>query len=228
MKIVGGLVDKIRSQSAIQQRHFNPYLNMAAHLSEILFTQQELKLNPDILKTRHPKDNLLVEIGCYFGKTLVELAFCNPSMHTLGVDITYKRVVKTALRIQKHQLSNASVALCDGLFLFKEILTDESLKGLCVFFPDPWLKLRQEKNRLLNEEFIELASRKIQKGGFFWLKTDQESYFLNTQFLLLKKGFILSECIYPNTLNEASYTTEFQNLFTKKNTPFFAGVYYKS
>lgn len=225
MKIVGGLIDKLRNHEEIQQRHFNPYLNLAMMFSDILFTQQELKSRSNIFTQTYA--NLIVEIGCYFGKTLVEIAERNPSLYVLGLDITYKRVVKTAMKIKQNQLNNASVALCDGFFLFKEILSNNSIKGLCIFFPDPWLKTNQKKHRLLNQEFISLVFEKLQSGGFFWLKTDQESYFLQTQFLLLQSGFIIAPQTPPKSLNDGVYTTEFQNLFTKQNTPFFEGVFLK-
>lgn len=227
MKIVGGLIDALRADGEILHRHFNPYLTVASELSDILFTQNELKTHPDILNKFTHDSNLVLEIGCYFGKTLVELATRNPNICVLGLDITYKRVVKTALKIKQHNLNNAFVGMCDGFFLLRDVLPKNSIHGLCVFFPDPWLKVRQGKNRLLNEDFIELAFEKIQKGGFFWLKTDQESYFLNTQFLLLQKGFIIDSFVPPKSLNEGSYTTEFQNLFIRKQTPFFEGVYLK-
>lgn len=227
MKVVGGLVDTLRQNGDIRHRHFNPYLTIASELSDILFTQNELKSNPDILNKLLNSSNLVVEIGCYFGKTLVELAIRNPNICVLGLDITYKRVVKTALRIKQNKLNNSFVGMCDGLFLLKDVLPKNIVHGLCVFFPDPWLKTRQGKNRLLNEEFIELAFEKIQKGGFFWLKTDQESYFLKTQFLLLQKGFIIDSFVPPKSLNEGSYITEFQNLFIRKQTPFFEGLYLK-
>lgn len=227
MKIVGSLVDALKTNRPMTLRHHNPYVEEAAAIGENLITQHELKTTPDILTTRQINKNLIIEVGCYFGKTLIELAQLNPNNSILGLDITYKRVVKTARRIKQSNLKNAHVALCDGTFLFKDILQNKTLKGVCIFFPDPWLKNKQGKNRLLNENFIDLLFDKLQPGGFFWLKTNHEPYFLNTQFLLSKKGFILDAAVPPHALNVGRYETEFQKLFTQKQIPFFEGVYLK-
>lgn len=225
MKRVGGLIDALKNGIPLKHRHSNPYLAEALTHSDILFTQNELQEKPETLKKFH--SNLIIEIGCYFGKTTTEIAQYNKEFSVLGLDITYKRVVKTARRIKKNYLNNACVALCEGYFLLNNFLEDESVTGICVFFPDPWLKPREQKNRLLNHDFSALLFKKIKSGGFFWLKTDQQEYFSQAEFHLLTNGFILHDKCPPECLYPGKYETEFQKMFTEKNVPFFEGVFLK-
>ena len=170
---------------------------------------------------------LIVEIGCYQGKTLIEMSSLNQTYNFLGLDITYKRVVKTARKIKREMLTNSHVAACDGRYLFEHVLADESILGLCVFFPDPWPKDRHEKNRLLNKEMVELIYRKLKPNGFFWFKTDHGLYYEAVHHKLLERGFHVSTGKQPSCLTNAPYETNFQKLFTEKKTPYFDKVYLK-
>ncbi len=227
MKNTGTLIDNLKSGDQLAYRHHNPYIAEALSYSEILFTKKELTASKGILQ-KAIDSNLIVEIGCYYGKTVCEIAVHNPQKSVLGIDITYKRAVKSARKIKRHNYRNAQIALCDGLSLCQRILPPNSIAGICVFFPDPWSKDKDEKKRLFNKEFVEAVFTVLKPNGFLWVKTDQKDYMENVQFLLNERGFILTKQKTPLSLNEAPYETEFQKLFTKKDVPFYQGIYLKA
>lgn len=58
----------------------------------------------------------------------------------------------------------------------RDMLEDNSLDGVHIFFPDPWRKARHHKRRLINESFLKLLVPKMKKGAYFHCATDWENY----------------------------------------------------
>jgi tRNA (guanine-N7-)-methyltransferase len=114
---------------------------------------------------------LHVEIGAGNGFFLRELARRNPSWNVLGIEIRYKRVVLCAKKIDGANLTNALIARYHAAYL-DDLFAPGSLAGLYVNHPDPWPKIRHEKNRLISRWFLEDVVRLLAPGGAFRLKSD--------------------------------------------------------
>lgn len=225
MRQVGQLIERMKDGHLAPDRHFNPYLHEALEHQGILLTAsewQELNASP----FTDPSKPLLIEVGCYMGKNVLEFAQQNLDWNVLGIDITYKRTVKAARKIKSLGLTNAKILISDARLALTHI-PDGSLKGLCVFFPDPWPKKKQKKNRLLQEPFLKLLADKLDPvDGFFWFKTDSEDYFESVQELI--KGHNWGESApdaLPVGLAPLPYTTVFEALFQGKNLPIYRRVY---
>jgi tRNA (guanine-N7-)-methyltransferase len=227
MKNVGGIVEKMKRGEVSTLRHENPYLSEALDLSEVLLLQSEL-LNrfPSIFEKNYSR--VLVEIGCYLGKNVLEFASKNPNLNVLGLDITYKRSVKSARKIKNASLSNAAIAICDAR-PFLQSVPDSSISGICVFFPDPWPKTKQAKNRLLSPLTLLQISLKLKETGFFWFKTDSEAYYNE-----VLEGMRISPNVewvcdptehIPLELCESDYITSFEAMFLSKGQKIFRGVF---
>jgi len=67
--------------------------------------------------------------------------------------------------------------IADALRVFAEILPDESLAAVHLYFPDPWWKRRHKKRRLLRESFVRDVDRTLRPGGLLHYWTDVEEYF---------------------------------------------------
>lgn len=243
MKIVGALVERVRAGHEIPSRHYNPYLMRATEFDGLLLTPAEIAASGakalfDASEKAVESDAaglvarpLLVEVGSYMGKNLIEMASRFPDMNFLGLDITYKRTVKTAQKIRGAGLDNAKVAICDARLFFKE-LQSQTLTGVCVFFPDPWPKLRQSKNRLLQSDFFEHAARSLVPGGFLWLKTDSKSYFEqaleeSSNWFRPNSSVDLDAQVaapIPGIFKGHDFVTVFEELFRRKGLPTWSSV----
>lgn len=196
----------------------NPYMFEAVKLQGLLYTIPELKREfPDIFE--NPGLPLVLEVGCYMGHTVIELAEHNPGINVLGLDIKYKRVVKSVRKIKRAQLTNAKIALCDVMELLP-ILPEHSVYGMFIFFPDPWIKDRHEKHRYLKEQFFNLACSRLAEGGFIWLKTDQKKYFDEITTTAQQYNFTVLDRL-PGKIAQREYRTLFENTFTEKNIPYY-------
>jgi tRNA (guanine-N(7)-)-methyltransferase len=210
----------IRSREGVlcKKMPHNPYMLEAAKLQGLLYTIPELEREfPHIFE--NPALPLVLEVGCYMGHTVMELAEHNPGINVLGLDIKYKRVVKSVRKIKRARLPNAKIAFCDLMDLLP-ILPEHSVYGMFIFFPDPWIKKRHEKHRYLKEYFFRLASSQLAKGGFIWLKTDQKKYF--DEIIVMAKQYNFSEINrLPDKITQREYRTLFENMFTEKKIPYY-------
>lgn len=232
MKKLGSIIDKLKEGGPAPTRHHNPYLIEAISLEEYLYTTEELaQKNKPLFQNENNK--LVIEIGCYMGKNILEFAQQNKNINFIGLDITYKRSVKSSRKLKREKITNAKIAICEGKYFLQEFTLPHSVSGICVFFPDPWPKEKQEKNRLLKQDFIDLLNEKLESGGFFWFKTDAKAYFLETEKILLQSGFIADDAApgvplnKPTLLQGGPYETAFQKIFIAKQVPFYQRVYLK-
>jgi len=210
----------IRSREGVTGKKIphNPYMFEAVKLQGLLYTIPELEREfPDIFE--NPALPLVLEVGCYLGHTVIELAEHNPGINVLGLDIKYKRVVKSVRKIKHARLPNAKIALCDVMELLP-FLREHSVYGMFIFFPDPWIKERHEKYRYLKEHFFNLAYSRLAAGGFIWLKTDQKKYF--DEIIAAAKQYKFSEIKrLPEKIARREYRTIFENTFTEKKIPYY-------
>lgn len=168
-------------------------------------------------------EKLVLEIGSHYGEVILQMAQQHPETAFLGLDITFKRVVKLAQKAQERELHNLTSLLANARGL-DQLFAEGELDGIIVFFPDPWAKkARQSKHRLLSSSFLSLLARKLRPGGFFWFKTDCEPYFAEVVSSLEVLGWDL---IQPRGLAAQTYTSRFERLFRDQGLPTYALVAY--
>ena len=125
---------------------------------------------------------LHVEIGCNAGHVVLEWAKQNQDQLYIGLDWKFKMIYRLVEKALPHQLQNliAFRANADRLpFMF----APGEIDYLHMFFPDPWPKKSQKKNRTANAAWLKNMAPLLGKTGIFHLKTDHAEYF----------EFILSE-----------------------------------
>lgn len=172
---------------------------------------------------------LWVEIGCHNGNTTLEIAGKRPDLGMVGIDITFKRVVKTATKAGAMGLSNVHSVLCNAMAL-SQIFTEGEIDGLILFFPDPWVRKKsQRKNRLLTPEFAAQMHGLIAPGGFFWFKTDQLDYFEEGADALQRGGFrpAVDEHARPVLPVADLSMTTFEAHFSSQGIPSYGGCWHK-
>ena len=56
------------------------------------------------------------------------------------------------------------------------MITEGTLDGIHVFFPDPWHKKRHNKRRLIQSPFVARLAAHLKPGGYLHCATDWEEY----------------------------------------------------
>jgi tRNA (guanine-N7-)-methyltransferase len=132
---------------------------------------------------------LEVEVGSGKGLFLQNAAQNYPEHNFLGIEVAHKYARFTAARLAKRGLTNAIAMQGDGLKLFREIIPDNSLAAVHVYFPDPWWKKRHHKRRVLSAEFVADVYRTLVSNGRFHFWTDVKEYFDASLELMAQTSF---------------------------------------
>lgn len=118
----------------------------------------------------------VLEIGFGNGETLVEQAAANPSTDFIGIEVHEPGVGHCLLRAHAAGISNLRLSRHDAIDVLRHQIPDASLRRINLYFPDPWPKKRHHKRRILQHDFLQMLSRKIEPGGTFHIATDWQDY----------------------------------------------------
>lgn len=162
------------------------------------------------------KNRIVIDMGCGHGDFLLEHTVQNPGTIYIGIEISRKRTAKTSLRLQKRDIRNYYVIHSDGELALKCFFPEDSADELNVNFPDPWLRKRQWKNRILRPSFLVQAVRVLKPGGLLNFVSDVEEYALHTAGIL-ERFPGLKNC-YGRTV-ERNLFGSFPTLFYRKMSP---------
>lgn len=118
----------------------------------------------------------VLEIGFGMGDATARIAASRPDLNFLGVEVFAAGVGALCKRIDEMALANLRIIQHDAVEVVRDMLTDASLAGVHIYFPDPWPKARHHKRRLVNPEFIAAIAPRIARGGYLHCATDWEHY----------------------------------------------------
>ena len=167
-----------------------------------------------------------VEIGPGKGVFLAHAGGVLPGTNFVGVERAKKYAVVSAERVVKAGLENVRVVSGDGQEFLDRFVPEGSVEVLHVYFPDPWWKSRHRKRRVVNERFLDRASKVVRPGGELRVLTDVEEYFLDIADLLAARP-----CFRPIAAGGADEDilfraeTNFAIKYRVEGRPFFGGRY---
>ena len=179
---------------------------------------------------------LEVDLGCGAGNFLARLAAGQPERHFVGFEVRFKRLVKSARKLDKEGRHNVWL-IREAAERCGDYFEPGSVDRVHVNFPDPWPRPSQWKKRLIGQGFLDELRRVLKPGGEFRLKTDHAGYFLHVLGLIRERpGWRLAQ--FANDLHrgvprvwqchgdrprvlEANLETEFEQLFRSKRKPVY-------
>jgi tRNA (guanine-N7-)-methyltransferase len=117
-----------------------------------------------------------LEIGFGMGHSLATMAEMMPKINFLGIEVHRPGVGSLLNAVQEKNLTNIRVMSHDAVEVLKNMIPENSLARLLLFFPDPWHKTRHHKRRIVQPEFMSLIASKLSTDGAFHAATDWEPY----------------------------------------------------
>lgn len=150
------------------------------------------KWNDLFFKNNNP---IIIELGCGKGEYSIELAKLNPEKNFIGIDIKGARFWRGAKTAIDEGLNNIAFVRSQ-IELIDKIFSKGEVSEIWITFPDPQIKFKREKHRLINLKFINLYKNILVPNGIINLKTDSE--FLHGYMLGLIKSTNFLELIYAN------------------------------
>lgn len=117
-----------------------------------------------------------LEIGFGMGSSLVAMAQAKPEQNFLGIEVHSPGVGACLSTAHEEGVENLRVMCHDAVEVLQNMIPDNSLNMVQLFFPDPWHKARHNKRRIVQVPFAELLKSKLKLGGVFHMATDWEPY----------------------------------------------------
>ena len=160
---------------------------------------------------------IVLELGCGKGEYSVALGRENPDKNFIGVDIKGARFWRGAKTALEEGLSNVAF-LRTQIELIDRCFGPAEVSEIWITFPDPQIKYKRTKHRLITRSFLEKYQTILKRTGVVHLKTDSE--FLHGYLLgLLHEGG--HEVLYAhhdiyNSSSPPAVTTEIQTFYEKQ------------
>jgi len=119
---------------------------------------------------------MVVEIGFGRGEFLWILAVERPDVAHVGVEVSFKRVLKMARRLARSEIRNIRLVEGNGEEMVRELLPESSVETFWINFSDPWPKKRHHRRRLIQPRFLHELALRLQPGGRVEIATDHQGY----------------------------------------------------
>ncbi len=103
----------------------------------------------------------ILEIGFGMGETTAAIAQAHPQYDYLAIEVHTPGVGSLLKQIGEMGLANIRIIQHDAVEVLRDMLADNVLDGVHIFFPDPWHKARHNKRRLIQAPFIAQLVQKL-------------------------------------------------------------------
>jgi len=119
---------------------------------------------------------VVLEIGFGRADLILELARSQPERCFLGVEVSRKRVEKSARRVIGAGLTNVKLVHAPAEYLLERVLPEASIAECWINCPDPWPKKRHHRRRLVTPEFTLGMARVMVPDAVLHISTDHAGY----------------------------------------------------
>ena len=127
----------------------------------------------DFFSNRAP---VILEICCGSGDATIMIAKNNPNINYIAVEVYPSGVGIILQKIRNYKIENLKIIQYDATEVIKKMITNQSLSGIHIFFPDPWPKKKHHKRRLISSSFLVDLEKKLLKDCYLHLVTDCRNY----------------------------------------------------
>lgn len=138
------------------------------HKNDFLVNFEKIKLVKD--------KNFILEIGFGLGENLLFQATKYPENYFIGIDPFINGVANVVQKAKELNLNNISILDTPAQKVLDNF-SDNLFSKVFVLFPDPWMKNKQKKRRLLNYLFLEKILKKMRTKSTLIFATDDQDYF---------------------------------------------------
>ena len=152
-----------------------------------------------------------------------------PEADFLGIEISLKYARFAAAALAKCGLTNAIVAVADASQLFADLLPDDSLAAVHIYFPDPWWKQRHKKRRVMRESLVRHLERTLRCGARLHFWTDVEEYFRTSLELLAASTNLVGPVTVAEmpAAGDMDYCTHFERRMRLHHEPVYRAQFVK-
>lgn len=119
---------------------------------------------------------IVMDIGFGTGESLISIAQQRMDINFIGVEVYRQGIGSLLQRLDELEITNIRVINADILEIMQNNVSENSVDGMLIWFPDPWPKTKHRKRRLVQEYFLRHAIRIIRNGGILHFASDWQPY----------------------------------------------------
>jgi len=170
-----------------------------------------------------------LELGCGKGVFLAEVAFDNPEINYIGIDLSAdvlgvsRRNIQTRYESENRKVKNIALIAYDIERILQIIDLKDRIGRVYINFCNPWPKMRHHKKRLTHTNQLEAYKTFMQDGAEIHFKTDDGGLYQSTMRYLKESGFEILwhiENLYENgKAPQGNITTEHERRFREEGIP---------
>jgi len=124
--------------------------------------------------------DVVLDIGFGGGEGLVEMAAARPHECIVGVEVHTPGVARVIEAVTEHGWQHVRVVEGDVIDFLPRV-PNASLAGVRIWFPDPWLKRKQQHRRLVRPDVVRMLTDRLRVGGTLHVATDIADYARHTE-----------------------------------------------
>ena len=204
---------------------FKPWARPELEASKFYRDNPEKLKGKWIQEFKNKENPIHLELGCGKGQFISQIAFQNPEINYIAIDLVdamlglAKRNIEKEYQEAKKEPENVIITRFDieriGLILSKE----DNIKRIYINFCNPWPKGKHRKKRLTHTRQLEKYKEFLANDAEIYFKTDDDDlfraslgYFEEAGFEIINKTYDLhSEPIWENNIE-----TEHEKMFSKQ------------
>jgi len=174
-----------------------------------------------------PKEQSLhVELGCGKGVSTAQMAFDQPTVNFVALDINVDVLAVTrrnvALRYGEHPVCNLLLTTQECERIREAFSEEDRVERIYISFCNPWAEREKHKKRRLTHprQLIQYRAFLVD-GGEIWFKTDDDALFEDSVEYFKMTGFeirFLTRDLHASGF-EPNYVSEHEQKFTDQGIP---------
>ncbi len=118
----------------------------------------------------------VLEIGFGMGDATAAVAAAHPGTDFIGIEVHRPGVGACLSSAAEAGVTNLRLFCHDAVEVLEQMIPEQSVDTLQLFFPDPWHKSRHHKRRIVQPAFVEMLRPRLKLGGLFHMATDWQNY----------------------------------------------------
>ena len=165
---------KIRSFGRIKSRKLK---DSKIEKLKVILPKYKIEVADDgkILNLPEKYEKLYFEIGFGYGEHTAHQAILNKNYGIVACETYVNGVLSLIDKIEENKIENIRIYNNDARFLLEK-MPDHSIDKIFILFPDPWPKKKQNKRRIINDEFLDILKKKLKIGGTLFFASDILNY----------------------------------------------------
>lgn len=169
------------------------------------------------------------EIGSGKGLFMQLAAAQRPQHDFVGIELAAKFAHRAAQRLHRHQADNAKMLCGDAQRFIAEVVPDQSVVAVHVYFPDPWWRNKHKKRRVLNENVLADVVRVLKPGGSFHFWTDVLDYYEHICGCVMDLTALTGPryVVSREAAHSMDYTTHFERRARLHGQPVYRAIFDK-